>query len=260
MPSMTYLPDWLAWVVLVMSFMRINSETIKRIQNISLLIIRYEKGANTLRLAIALPGTLIQAVILWFFASLLNERASFRGWRGASQNMDRWHSPFILLSEEMPLWKQNVLKTSQSVVGLIFLIWLTADSHSLYRSLLQLDGDQVLFALREILATPGFWLWAYRAISVSISLLPTVSSTFNPPFWGLGLLISLLMSAIMALSSAEMRSFLMNVHENTARGLLAVLLLQLSCILLYSSVDRICHFILRFLAPQANHQPETEDN
>lgn len=260
MPSMTHLLDWLALVVLVLSFIRINWETSERIQNLCLQIIRHEKGAKTLLLAITLPGTVIQAVILWFFASLMNERASFCGWRAATQNMDRWHSPFILLSKEMLLWKKRLLKTSQSLVGLMFLIWLTADTHSFFRSLYQLDWNQLLFALRELLATPGFWLWVYLAISMSMSMMPSVSKTFIPQHWGFGLLISLLLSAVPEISSAELGNFLTVMRENITRGLLGVLLLHICFILLYSSLGRIYHLILRFLAPQANHQPETENN
>ena len=260
MPSMTYLPDWLALVVLVLSFMRINWETTKRLQNLCLLIIRHQKGAKTLQLAITLPGALIQAVILWFLAGLMNERASFCSWRVATQNMDHWHSPFILLSKEMLLWKRRILKASQCSVGLMFLIWLTADTHFFFRSLYQMDWNQLLLALGEILATAGFWLWAYLAISISISMMPSVSKAFLLHYWGFGLLISLFLSAVTEISSADLRISLTEVHENIARGLLGVLLLHFCFLLLYSSIGRIYHYILRFLAPQSNHQPETENN
>ena len=257
---MTHLPDWLALAVLALSFIRINWETSKRIHNLCLQIIRHEKGAKTLQLAITLPGTVIQAVILWFSASLMNERASFCGWRAATQNMDRWHSPFILLSNELPFLKKRILKTSQSLVSLMFLIWLTADTHFFFRSLYEMDWNQLLFALRELLATPGFWLWVYLAISISISMMPSVSKTFIPQYWGFGLLISLFLSAVSEISSAELRNLLTDMHDNITRGLLGVLLLHICLILLYSSIGRIYHLILRFLAPQANHHPETENN
>ena len=260
MPSMTYLPDWLALVVLVLSFMRINWETTKRLQNLCLLIIRHEKGAKTLQLAITLPGALIQAVILWFLAGLMNERASFCSWRAATQNMDQWHSPFILLSKEILLWKQRILRASQSLAGLMILIWLTADTHFFFRFLYQMDWNQLSFALREILATAGFWLWAYLAISISINMMPSVSKTLLPHYWGFGLLITLFISAVTEISSADLRISLTEVHENIARGLLGVLLLHFCFLLLYSSIGRIYHYILRFLAPHSNHQPETENN
>lgn len=258
MSPLTSFANWLALVVLAALLIRANWQTSEHLRQLCLFIVRHEKGAKTLLHALTLPGTIIQALVLWFGASVLNERASMLGWRNSLQNTSTWHSPFIQLAKEMKGWKRVILIASQSIVGLAILIWLTRDAHLLFDALFQLDWNQTLVAGQEMLATPGFWLWAYLAFVITQSMLPSSANISKPPVWVIGVVLSFLMVSITELGAEQLSKSLTRLQAGISRGLLAALILELGFLALFKLGTRLHRLFSRFTPTQSNHQPETE--
>ena len=237
---------------------RVNHETSERLRQLCGAIVRHEKGAHTLQLVATLPGAIFQAQILWLTASVLNERASMRGWRTATGVADSWHSPFIMLNEDLRAWKRAILVATQTIVGLGILAWLTADAHSLYAAALALDWPKIILAGRELLATPGFWLWAYLAFAICQSMLPASANARQLLPWAIAALLSFIMAGISELGTAKLGESLSALHEGITRALLGALILQGGFLTLFFVGARLRRLIRRLTAAQPHHEPESE--
>ena len=258
MPPLTSIGSWLALAALAALLVRVNHETCERLQQLCGAIVRHEKGARTLKLVATLPGSIFQAQILWLMASALNERASLRGWRAASGVTDTWHSPFIELAADLRAWKRVILVATQTIVGLAIMAWLTADAHALYAAALALDWPEIILAGRELLATPGFWLWAYLAFAISQSMLPASANARQLLPWAIAAVLSFVIAGISELGAAKLRESLIALHESIARALLGALILQGGFLALLSVGARLRRLIRRLATPQPHHQPESE--
>lgn len=259
-PALSDLPDWIALFALVFLTSRLNWEANRRIHRFCLWLLRHEKGAATLRLAITLPGVLIQTLVQWLLASVMNERVSLQGWRASLEEGQHRSYPFIQLTGELPRRKKWSLEMGQGLAGFALIIWITADSHAFFEALFQWDWEAIAPALSEILATPGFWLWVYFTFSISLVTLPSQPNAIQPRLWLLGFGFALFSSILTSLASTNWLSWLIAFRESITRGWLGILLLQSSFILLYTLSRRIIHILLRFLASQTDHQPETESD
>ncbi|MCY4105368.1 MAG: hypothetical protein OXG02_01475 [Chloroflexi bacterium] len=260
MPPLPNLPDWIALIVLVILSIRLNWEVSQRLRRFCLWLLRHEKGAATLQLALTLPGVLIQTLVQWLLASVMNERVSLQGWRASLPETEPWRSPFIRLTRELPKRKQWFLAIGQGLAGFALISWITADSHAFFQSLFQGDWAATWIAWRQLLATPGFWLWVYLTFSISLILLPAHPLATRPRPWLIGFGIALLSSALNGLGSANWLAWLTALRESMTRGWLGILLLQASFLASYALIRRISHLSSRFLLPQTNDQPETESD
>ena len=224
MPALTTLSNWLALLILAILLTQSKQATRRRIQRICFALMRHHEGANMLFLVATLPGLLLSALTHWLVASLLNERAEWRGWRLANARIDAWPSPFLVLTAEIPIWKRTFLQAAQIIVGIALLSWLTAEVTPLYSALIGRDLEQFLQSGQYLLITPGFWLWAYLTFTISLTMLP-ISFHRNLPWFIAGLTGVLLASFLEWGAPASAIPFT-TLQETLARSLLSVLVLQ----------------------------------
>jgi hypothetical protein len=123
-----------------------------------------------------LPGIVLYEVTLYFAATFLNVRASVRIKVPEEQAMARLRLEFVQLADKIAGPKQPFLTFAPLVVGLAVIGVISTSVLRLDRIFLavQFAGLEALpTVLADVLATPGFWLWAYLMFTIANTMFPS---------------------------------------------------------------------------------------
>jgi hypothetical protein len=122
-----------------------------------------------------LPGVVLNQVVLWLAAGILNVRADRAIQWPAQQEVAELHLDFVKLTKKVSELKLAVIHTAPLVVGVLCVLFI---SNNLLRFgqvvpyLNQLTWDNAAQVLNFLTNAPDFWLWTYVMFTISNVMMP----------------------------------------------------------------------------------------
>lgn len=125
--------------------------------------------------AFFLPGIILHEFVYWMVAGFLNVRADrVLAWP-EKQEIGQLKLNFIRLAKNVSPIKLAVISTAPLIVGLA-LVWLIANNVFHIEGFLKIMGSgeltDVSVAVRQLTATPDFWIWFYLTFTISNTMMP----------------------------------------------------------------------------------------
>jgi hypothetical protein len=125
--------------------------------------------------AFFLPGIVLHEFVYWMVAGFLNVRADRVIAWPEKQEIGQLKLNFIKLSKNVGPIKLAVISTAPFIVGLAA-IWLIANNIFHIEGFLKImstgELKDVSAAIRQLTATPDFWIWFYLAFTISNTMMP----------------------------------------------------------------------------------------
>jgi hypothetical protein len=125
--------------------------------------------------AFFLPGIILHEFVYWMVAGFLNVRADrVLAWP-EKQEIGQLKLNFIKLSKNVGPIKLAVISTAPLIFGLA-VVWLIANNVFHIEGFLKIMGSgeltDVSAAVRQLTATPDFWIWFYLTFTISNTMMP----------------------------------------------------------------------------------------
>lgn len=158
-----------------------------------------------------LPGVIINQLVYWLMAGVLDVRADRAIRLPEKQEIGELKLNFIKLSKKASPAKVSIITLTPFLAGLFFILFAMNNIFQVNNAFADFDGtlDSLLRGIGRITSAPDFWLWAY--------LLFTVANTMMPDFKqirGLRWILSIIGVAMVGL-------FIIGVGDEIANATLA---------------------------------------
>jgi len=121
-----------------------------------------------------LPGVIINQLVYWLMAGVLDVRADRAIRLPEKQEIGELKLNFIKLSKKASPAKVSVITIAPFLAGLFFILFAMNNIFQVNVAFADFDGtlDGILRGIGRITSAPDFWLWAYLLFTVANTMMP----------------------------------------------------------------------------------------
>jgi hypothetical protein len=121
-----------------------------------------------------LPGVIINQLVYWLMAGVLDVRAERAIRLPEKQEIGELKLNFIKLSKKASPARVSIITITPFLAGLFFILFAMNNIFQVNVAFADFDGtlDSVLRAIGRITSAPDFWLWAYLLFTVANTMMP----------------------------------------------------------------------------------------
>lgn len=121
-----------------------------------------------------LPGVIINQLVYWLMAGVLDVRADRAIRLPEKQEIGELKLNFIKLSKKASPAKVSIITLAPFLAGLLFILFAMNNIFQVNIAFADFDGtlDGLLRSIGRITIAPDFWLWAYLLFTVANTMMP----------------------------------------------------------------------------------------
>lgn len=138
------------------------------------LILKNFQQTTLLYYTFFLPGVIINQLVYWLMAGVLDVRADRAIRLPEKQEIGELKLNFIKLSKKASPAKVSIITIAPFLAGLFFILFAMNNIFQVNIAFADFDGtlDGLLQSIGRITSAPDFWLWAYLLFTVANTMMP----------------------------------------------------------------------------------------
>jgi len=138
------------------------------------LILKNFQQTTLLYYTFFLPGVIINQLVYWLMAGVLDVRADRTIRLPEKQEIGELKLNFIKLSKKASPAKVSIITIAPFLAGLFFILFAMNNIFQVNIAFADFDGtlDGLLQSIGRITSAPDFWLWAYLLFTVANTMMP----------------------------------------------------------------------------------------
>lgn len=196
-----------------------------------------------------LPGIILNQLVFWLVAGVLDVRAERAIRLPEKQEVAELKLNFIKLSKKVSPIKVSIISLSPFLAGILFILIAMNNIFHVPIAFANFDGtlNDFVESIRQITATPDFWLWAY--------ILFTVANTMMPDFkqiYGIRVILTVIVLIFIGLfiigvgdeiAHAAINGPILNLLNTLSGAFAFVIILDLIVVILLAIIENIIELI-----------------